>query len=416
MKSIRGMHDILPNEIKYWQHIYSKAHKILGSANYNEIRTPVLEDTSLFLRSIGENTDIINKEMYTFNDQANRSLTLRPEGTASIARAILQHKLYKTKNLNKLWYIGPMFRYERPQQGRQRQFHQLGLECYGSNSPVLDAETIYLAQQMLIALQCDKYSIEINSIGSMEDRNKYEIELKKYLTIYYNELDDDSKQSLNSNPLKILDSKHHHTKDILQNAPKLLDFLNLEAHNHFLQVQDYLSSFGIEYKINPTLVRGLDYYNNTVFEIKTGMLGTQDTICGGGRYNYLTEQLNGKFIPAIGWGIGIERLLLLIQEKIILEETPLHIYLAMRGHEAIKYGLQLVPLFQLHNLKYEIDLSNSSFQKQIQKASRQNTKICIIVGEDEVKQQQFTLKWLDKHTQTICKMDNIATELSKLKA
>lgn len=415
MQSIRGMHDILPEEIKYWQYIYSTAHKILGLANYNEIRTPIIEETSLFLRTIGETTDIINKEMYSFNDQGNRSITLRPEGTASIARAVLQHKLYKIQAIQKLWYLGPMFRYERPQQGRQRQFHQLGIECYGSNNPILDAEIIYLATQVLTSLQCTDYFLEINSIGHAEDRIRYRDSLKNYLTKYEDSLDNESKKYLATNPLRILDMKECHIQEILHEAPKLTEFINHESHKHFTEVKAYLNSLNIKYNINTNLVRGLDYYNNTVFEIKTKQLGTQNTICGGGRYNNLTTQLGGELIPAAGWGIGIERLLLMIKNKIDINEDTLYIYLIMKTHEGIKYGLSLIPLFYDYQLTYEIDLSSSSLQKQIQKASKKKAKICIIIGENEVMNNHITVKWLDTYKQQTYLLPDFKQILQSLK-
>lgn len=415
MQSIRGMHDILPEEIIYWQHIYSTAHKILGLANYKEIRTPLLEQTELFLRSIGDDTDIINKEMYSFNDQGNRSLTLRPEGTASIARALLQHKLHKLQAIQKLWYLGPMFRYERPQQGRQRQFHQLGIECYGSNDAILDAEIIYLATRILSSFNFDDYIVEINSIGSLEDRIKYRHELKNYLHKYHDSLDDESKQYLETNPIRILDTKKNKIQDILHEAPKLNQFLNTESKIHFTQVIEYLNSFNIRYKINPNLVRGLDYYNNTVFEVKTKQLGTQDTICGGGRYNNLTKQLGGQTIPAAGWGIGIERLLLIAKDKILIDPDILYIYLITKSHEGIKYGLTLIPIFHEYDLKYEIDLSSSSLQKQIKKASKKKAKICVIIDEDEVLNNCITVKWLDTYKQKSYSLSDFKEEIKLLK-
>nr|YP_009739043.1 Histidine-tRNA ligase [Palmaria decipiens]QIC19482.1 Histidine-tRNA ligase [Palmaria decipiens] len=402
MQSIRGMHDILPKDTKYWQHVYNIAMDILSQASYQEIRTPIIEDTSLFLRGIGTDTDIVSKEMYSFEDRGRRNLTLRPEGTAPVARSLIQHKLYNEQPIQKLWYMGPMFRYERPQHGRQRQFHQLGLECYGSNSPVLDAEVIYLANQIIDSLECSKYTIEINSIGSSDTRQDYEKALRRYLSTYQLDLDGESQKRLIASPLTILDSKDPQTQEILLNAPIISDFLDREALIHFEKMQDYLSSMNIPFTINNHLVRGLDYYNSTVFEIKTNLLGTQDTICGGGRYDSLTQQLGGPAIPALGWGIGIERLLLLVQDKLDLPQNSELIYLALQGYEAEKKGLSLIPIFRNYDLRYEVDLSGSSFQKQVKRAHKKNALMCVIIGEEEASLQTLTVKWLKEYRQETC--------------
>nr|YP_009314620.1 Histidine-tRNA ligase [Liagoropsis maxima]SCW22874.1 Histidine-tRNA ligase [Liagoropsis maxima] len=414
MQSIRGMHDILPDEISYWQHIYNMALKILNTANYKEIRTPIVESTSLFLRSIGQDTDIVNKEMYTFLDQGKRHLTLRPEGTASIARAIIQHKLCEPTTIQRVWYLGPMFRYERPQQGRQRQFHQLGLECYGSINPIVDAEIIYLAQTILHALECTDFTIEINSIGTLENREEYKIRLRHYLEKYKNDLDNESQSKLYTNPLRILDSKEPKIHEILYYAPNLADCLDPKSMIHFQSLQEYLKSLNIKFKINRQLVRGLDYYNDTVFEINTNLLGTQGTICGGGRYDSLTEQLGGKRIPAVGWGIGIERLLLLIKDKIELKNNKLCIYIATQNSCYLQYSLQIIPIIQQYGLKYELDLSGSVLKKQLQKALKKQAMLCLIIGEEEVKNSSITLKWLtkyDQYTYTISDFINLVPNI-----
>nr|YP_010988216.1 Histidine-tRNA ligase [Rhodochorton tenue]WOK79412.1 Histidine-tRNA ligase [Rhodochorton tenue] len=399
MQSTRGMHDILPEEIKYWQYIYQVALESLSLANYHEIRTPIIEETSLFSRSIGEGTDIVNKEMYNFLDQGNRNLTLRPEGTAGIARSVIQHKLCKQQQIQKLWYLGPMFRYERPQHGRQRQFHQLGLECYGSGNAAIDAETIYLANNLLEKLQCSNYTIEINSIGSLENRKQYEIKLQDYLRKYYKDLSAESQARFQTNTIKLLDSKDKHLQEILSYGPQIKDVLSITSIEHFEKVQGYLKNLNIHYVINPKLVRGLDYYNDTVFEIKTNLLGTQDTICGGGRYDRLTNQLGHNVIPAIGWGIGVERLLILIKDKLILKNKTTFFYIATQNDTTIGYALSLIPIFQKQKLKYEIDLSASGFQKQIKKAYKRQAEICILIGEDEVKTESITVKWLKEYKQ-----------------
>jgi len=375
------------------------ALETLSLANYHEIRTPIIETTSLFSRSIGANTDIVEKEMYNFTDQGKRLLTLRPEGTAGVARSIVQHKLCNQHQIQKLWYLGPMFRYERPQSGRQRQFHQLGLECYGSNNPAVDAEIIQLANKILEKLQCNNYRIEINSIGSLKNRKEYEVKLQDYLRKYYSDLSTESRMRLETNTIKLLDSKDKDLQEILLGAPQLADILDLESVRHFEKVKGYLQEMGLKYIVNSHLVRGLDYYNDTVFEIKTNQLGAQDTLCGGGRYDQLTTQLGEDAIPSIGWGIGIERLLLLTKNKIILNDDQLLLYIATQGDDAMLSALGLVPIFQIQQLKYEIDLGQSTFKKQIKKAQKKKAKICLLIGDDEVKTNSITVKWLQEYKQ-----------------
>jgi histidyl-tRNA synthetase len=414
MRSIRGMYDILPGEIEYWQHIYNVAMDILGMANYQEIRTPIIESTSLFTRSIGKGTDIVNKEMYSFIDQGNRELTLRPEGTASVARAIVEHKLVCGNQVQRLWYLGPMFRYERPQHGRQRQFHQLGIECSGSNNPLIDAEAIYLAQFFLKTISGQDYCIEINSIGTLKNRICYAAALREYLFPYKNDLDIESRIRLDVNPIKILDTKSLATQKLLEDAPRLCNYLDAEASSHFEMVKDYLSVLGVNVTVNHNLVRGLDYYNNTAFEIKTNQLGTQNTICGGGRYDGLIKQLGGEDIPSVGWAIGVERLLLLVQEKIQIERAPICFYIAIQGYSARKHALKVIQKIQKARLKFELDLTDSTFQKQIKKASKKGAMICVIIGEDEVENGRITLKWLKEYRQVTCSLQEFEESLVQI--
>nr|YP_009314005.1 Histidine-tRNA ligase [Hommersandiophycus borowitzkae]SCW22259.1 Histidine-tRNA ligase [Hommersandiophycus borowitzkae] len=399
MQSVRGMQDILPEESKYWQYIHQIALNILESANYQEIKTPIVEARSLFERSIGEETDIISKEMYTFNDRAKRALTLRPEGTASIARAILQHNLCANNRTQKLWYFGPMFRYERPQQGRQRQFHQLGIECYGSNHPALDAEIIYIAWSILSKLQCGQVVLHLNSIGNSKERQMYSEQLKQYFLKYIKNLDLRLVQTIHKNPLRLLDSKESKLHEIISGAPNILQYLDNNSTQHFDLVQQYLTDLNVPFQVNNKLVRGLDYYNNTVFEFKTNALGTQDTICGGGRYDSLTQQIGGNPIHAIGWGMGIERLIILLKNHIDIINKPPCIYIATQNTNYIGYSLRILPVIQQYNLKYEIDLSGSSLTKQLQKANKQNAMICIIIGEEEITNHTLTIKWLEEGDQ-----------------
>nr|YP_009509373.1 histidine-tRNA ligase [Gracilaria vermiculophylla]AXI97023.1 histidine-tRNA ligase [Gracilaria vermiculophylla]QXU75226.1 histidine-tRNA ligase [Gracilaria vermiculophylla]WDZ67905.1 histidine-tRNA ligase [Gracilaria vermiculophylla] len=398
MQPLRGTKDILPHEVAYWNHIQTKASSIFSLYNYSEIRTPIIESTNLFQRSIGETTDIINKEMYTFTDQGRRTITLRPEATASIARAFISNKLYKN-SIQRLWYLGPMFRYERPQSGRQRQFHQLGIECIGSLNPMADTEIIHLAHQLLKELKIKDSILEINSIGTLEERQLYKIDLIEYLLPYQKDLDTDSQNRLHSNPLRILDSKNVKTQEILQGAPSLNNYLNKISAEHFYLVCTYLDNLSITYKINHNLVRGLDYYNQTAFEIKTNTNNNQSTICGGGRYDNLIEQLGGPKTPAVGWAIGIERLLKIIKNELILPQKKIQVYIATQGLAAQKKIWEIIKNLEKKNIKFELDLSNTSFQKQIKKASKLGAKFCIILGDQEIIDDCITVRRLDEHQQ-----------------
>nr|YP_009296301.1 histidine-tRNA synthetase [Sebdenia flabellata]AOM65236.1 histidine-tRNA synthetase [Sebdenia flabellata] len=414
MQPLRGTKDILPNEIIFWKHIYKKTSEILSLSNYFEIQTPIIESTSLFNRSIGNATDIVNKEMYNFLDQSKRNITLRPEGTASIARAFISNKLYLSNKTQRLWYLGPMFRYERPQSGRQRQFHQLGIECIGSINPMADTEVIRLANLLLLELGCHNHRIEINSIGNIEERSLYKEDLTKYLTKYKEDLDHDSKKRLTINPLRILDSKNKKTQYILTEAPLLENYLKSESRNHFNCICEYLNNLNIKYNINSKLVRGLDYYNYTAFEIKTDELGNQDTICGGGRYDKLIKQLGGPETPAVGWAIGIERLLLIIKNNIQIKQTSINIYIATQGIEAKKKIWDIIKILEQQKINFELDLHNSSLQKQIKRAYKSGAQICLILGEDEIAQKSLTLKWLNKNYQKTILNINLIKELQEI--
>nr|YP_009391948.1 Histidine-tRNA ligase [Acrosorium ciliolatum]ARW60092.1 Histidine-tRNA ligase [Acrosorium ciliolatum] len=415
MQSLRGTTDILPDEINMWQEIYTKVHELLTLASYNEIRTPIIENTNLFKRSIGNNTDIINKEMYSFQDQGNRNITLRPEGTASIARAFISNQLYINKQLQRLWYLGPMFRYERPQYGRQRQFHQLGIECIGSFSPMADVEVIRLAINILKILQCKTYNLEINSIGNTEERHIFKDKLIEYLIKYENDLDNDSKKRLYINPLRILDSKDIRTQEILIEAPQLYSFLQSNSLKHFNEICEHLEHLNIEYNINKQLVRGLDYYNYTAFEIKTKEIGNQDTICGGGRYDTLIEQLGGPKTPSVGWAIGIERLLIIIKDKLNIEKQGLSTYIAIQGDNNKKYIWKIIEILENCKIKFELDLSNNNLQKQLKKANKSNATICLIIGENEIINKNIIIKYLKTGYQEKIQINNLHQYLYSLK-
>lgn len=402
MQALRGTKDILPNDIRFWQHIYQESLDILTLSNYQEIRTPIIEPTSLFERSIGKETDIVNKEMYTFNDQGERSITLRPEGTACIARALINNQLDQNNSISRLWYLGPMFRYERPQSGRQRQFHQLGIECIGNSDATADTEVIRLAYKIISTLGCKNFYLEINSIGNALERKLYEHKLSQFLFKYEDTFNEELKQRLKRNPLRILDSKNKKIQEILNFAPKIDQYLEYDSLNHFENLCNYLDILEIPYIINNKLVRGLDYYNYTAFEIKSNELGSQNTICGGGRYDQLIQQLGGPNIPAVGWAIGIERLLLLIKKNILIQEKHPVVYIISNGSKAKKNIWQFIKLLENNRISFELNSKDANFSKQLKKAYKSGAKICLILGEKEIIQETIRVKCLiTKHDKNI---------------
>jgi histidyl-tRNA synthetase len=400
IQALRGTRDILPEEIGYWQRIESVAREIFRRANYQEIRTPIFEQTELFERGIGEATDIVGKEMYTFTDRGDRSNTLRPEGTAGVVRALIEHGLAAQGGVQRLWYVGPMFRYERPQAGRQRQFHQIGVEVLGSPSPRADVEAIAIATDILQTLGLKTLSLNLNSIGNPEDRQKYREALVNYLTPLKDKLDQDSQNRLNRNPLRILDSKDPGTQTILQNAPSILEHLSPDSENRLNQVQQLLTDLGIPYLLNPRLVRGLDYYTHTVFEIQSDDLGAQATVCAGGRYDGLVAELGGTDTPAVGWAIGLERLVILLKQFQPLPLSTLDFYLVSRGEQAEAQAVVLVHQLRQQGFSVELDLSGAAFGKQFKRADRSGAIACLILGDAEAEQKTVQLKWLKHGEQT----------------
>jgi histidyl-tRNA synthetase len=417
IQALRGTRDILPEEVGYWQQVEAIARQILGRAAYQEIRPPIFERTELFERGIGEATDVVGKEMYTFNDRATppRSVTLRPEGTAGVVRAFIQNSLYATGGVQRLWYTGPMFRYENPQAGRQRQFHQLGVEVIGSESARADAEVIAIATDILQTLGLVHLHLDINSVGNPEDRHQYRQALVDYFTPYKDELDKDSQERLTRNPMRILDSKDKRTSEIAQNAPSILDYLGAESKRHFEQVQQLLTAIGISYQINPRLVRGLDYYTHTAFEIISDDLGSQATVCGGGRYDGLIEELGGPKTPAVGWAIGLERLVLLLQK---LQEQPrpvLDFYVVSRGEAAQAQALVLTQKLRKGGFSVELDLSGSAFKKQFTRADRSGAVACLILGDEEAQNQTVKLKWMASKEQQVIAIADLLEKIDDLK-
>ena len=412
IQAIRGMNDILPDQTPVWQYVESTVRQVLGQYGYQEIRMPVVEHTELFKRSIGEVTDIVEKEMYTFEDRNGDSLTLRPEGTAGCVRAAEEHGLLFNQT-RRLWYTGPMFRHERPQKGRYRQFHQIGVECFGMAGPDIDAELLILTARLWSALGLSDHArLEINSIGTSDSRKVYRQALVAYLEQYQGKLDDDSKRRLTTNPLRILDSKDPATREILQGAPSLDDYLDDESRQHFEQLKAMLDAAGVAYTVNPALVRGLDYYGKTVFEWITDSLGAQGTICAGGRYDGLVEQLGGKPTVAVGFAMGLERLILLLET---LELVPEHVnnqadvYVTAMGDQAVAPAMALAETLR-NELPGRIVVSHcggGSFKSQMKKADRSGARFAVILGENEVAQATAGLKPLrdDQPQQEIAQAD-----------
>lgn len=405
IQSIRGMHDVLPDESYVWQDFERIVRGLVAMYGYREIRLPTVEPTELFSRSIGEVTDIVEKEMYTFEDRNGDRLTLRPEGTAGCVRSGVQHGFLHNQ-VQRLWYMGPMFRHERPQKGRYRQFHQFGVESFGVADPDIDAEQIVMTARLWKLLQLDRVRLELNSLGSSQARARYRAVLVDYLNDHRDQLDQDSLRRLESNPLRILDSKNTAMKPVIERAPSLIDHLDNESADHFEQLKLHLDAAGIQYEINPRLVRGLDYYCKTVFEWVTDKLGAQGTVCAGGRYDGLVEQLGGRATPATGFAMGIERLLALRQaERIeIVREDP-DVYLLLQGESSSRAGLTLAEKLRDQNPGLSI-LSNcggGSLKSQMKRADKSGASLALILGENEIAEGKVTVKFLreQREQQTI---------------
>lgn len=398
LQAVRGMNDILPADSALWQYFERCVAQLLGSYGYQQIRLPIVESTELFKRTIGEVTDIVEKEMYTFDDRNGDSLTLRPEGTAGCVRAMLEHGLLGGGVSHKVWYNGPMFRHERPQKGRYRQFNQIGVETFNLSGPDIDAELILLSWRLWkqLGLQ-DVVSLQLNSLGSSADRVRYREALVGYLRERYEQLDEDSQRRLESNPLRVLDSKNQNTQALLSDAPKLADYLNDEARAHFAGLCALLDAAGLPYEINPRLVRGLDYYGLTVFEWVTDQLGSQGTVCAGGRYDGLVAQLGGKPAAAVGFAMGIERLLLLIQTLDLVPAElarQVDVYLVTLGEGADQAGFRLAEQLRdaLPGVRLVVHCGGGSFKSQFKKADKSGALYALILGEDEVAAQRVGLK------------------------
>ncbi len=385
IQAIRGMHDVLPEQIPLWQFLEARVRDTLAQYGYQEIRTPIVEMTELFKRSIGEVTDIVEKEMYTFTDRNGDSLTLRPEGTASCVRAGIQNGLL-VNQVQRLWYQGPMFRHERPQKGRYRQFQQIGVEAYGMAGPDIDIEMILITQRIWRALGLRDLELQINTLGTADERHAYRERLVAYLNGHASELDEDSKRRLDGNPLRILDSKHPAMAGIIAGAPSLLDHLGEASRAHFDRLRAGLEAAGIAHVVNPRLVRGLDYYARTVFEWITDRLGAQGTVCAGGRYDGLVEQLGGRPTPAVGFAMGMERLIALLEEQAPALRDPVDVYLVMMGDAAAARGMLLAEALRdrLPGLRLLMHCGGGGFKSQFKKADKSGAKYALILGDDEI--------------------------------
>lgn len=413
IEPLRGMNDVLPDEARWWNRLESVTREVFSTYGYREIRVPLLERTQLFKRAIGEHTDIVEKEMFSFEDRDGQSLALRPEATASIVRAAISNGLLHNQK-HRLFTIGPMFRGERPQKGRYRQFYQVDAEAFGYSGPEVDAELILMTARMWQLLGIARVRLEINSLGTAEARARYRDLLREYFRAHYSQLDADSQRRLEGNPLRILDSKNADMAQLIAAAPLLTDHLDEESKVHFERLKKLLEAGGVAYTVNPRLVRGLDYYSRTVFEWVTDALGSQNAVCSGGRYDGLVTQLGGEATPAIGWAMGMERVILLMQElgcQVPVEHPD--VYFVMAGDNALASGLQLAEIVRTAapSLKVETDLGGGSFKAQFKRADKSGAHVAVVLGDDEVARGEASVKPLRGGEQTTVSFDALAAHL-----
>ena len=413
IRSIKGTQDILPEESMKWQSLEDQIRKISSYYGYKEIRTPAFENTKLFSRGVGEETDIVSKEMYSWTDQGGENLTLKPELTAPVARAYIQHNLGRIRPINKLYYIDALFRRERPQKGRYRQFHQFGVEAFGSEHPEIDAEVIALAISVFESLGLEGLKLNLNSIGSAECRENYRTALKDYLKPYFNDLTETSQKRFNDNPLRILDTKAPNEIEILEDAPKISNYLTNDDQTHFNELIEYLDILEIEYELMPKLVRGLDYYSRTTFEITSLDLGAQNAICGGGRYDGLTEILGGKPTPGIGFAAGMERILLAMKDD-QFNKDEVKIYIVGLGDNTLKTVIKLAEDLREQNLSTEFDVLRRSLKAQLREANKMNVKYAIIIGDEELESNQLEVKNFSTGNQQKIELSKIVDHMNSL--
>lgn len=414
-RAVKGTNDILPSDSHKWQFVEGKMLETAELYGFKEIRVPVFEHTEVFLRSVGDTTDVVQKEMYTFDDKGGRSITLRPELTAGVIRSSIENGLVNGALPVKVCYIGGCYRYEKPQAGRLREFHQFGVECMGAAAPSADAEVISLARQILCNLGIDDISLEINSIGCPECRKKYHVALKEYFTAKTDELCDTCKDRLERNPMRILDCKSPICSGIAADAPVVIDYLCDDCAEHFEGVKAHLSAAGIEYKINPHIVRGLDYYTRTVFEFVSGDIGAQSTVCGGGRYDGLISQMGGPSVPSLGFAMGIERLMLAINNKGVElpdAHTP-DIYIAAMGENAALKATELCAVLRNDGLKAQTDICARGLKAQMKYANKIGAKFSMVLGDDEIYSGKAKLKDMEKGNEREIALDEISEELGE---
>ena len=409
IKAVRGTKDIIGEEAKKYVYISNVAQKMFENYGYNFVKTPIFEETELFKRGIGEATDVVEKEMYTFKDRGDRSITLRPENTASLVRCYLENAIYNKEDISRFYYNGSMFRYERPQAGRQREFNQIGLEVFGEKSPKVDAEVIAIGYKFLKKLGISDLEVKINSVGSKESRTIYREKLIEHFSKHLDDMCDDCKDRINRNPLRLLDCKVDKDKDFYKSAPNIIDFLFEDERKHYEDVKKYLDVFGIKYTEDPTLVRGLDYYSSTVFEIVTNKLGSQGTVLGGGRYDNLLKELGDKDIPAVGFATGVERIMMLLGEN-YPKNNP-DVYIAWLGENTSETALKIAESLRDNDIKVYIDYSEKGMKSHMKKADKLSVRYCIILGEDELNKGIVLLKDFSTREQKEVKIEEIVNQI-----
>ncbi|EOV9523540.1 histidine--tRNA ligase [Vibrio parahaemolyticus] len=417
IQAIRGMNDCLPTQSPLWQKLENTVKNVISAYGYNEVRMPIVEETNLFSRAVGEETDVVSKEMYTFDDRNGDSLTLRPEGTAGCVRSCIQNSLIN-RDEQRLWYMGPMFRHERPQKGRYRQFHQCGVEVFGLNGPDVDAELIMMTARLWRELGIDKHvRLELNSIGSQEDRADYRTALVAFLEQHIDVLDEDCKRRMHTNPLRVLDTKNPDIQAILGDAPRLSEYLGEESKAHFAGLCELLDAAGIEYTVNERLVRGLDYYNRTVFEWITESLGAQGTVCGGGRYDGLVEQLGGKPTPAVGFAMGLERLVLMLETLELTDvRRSVDVYVVTAGEGTMMTGMKLAEQLReaISGVRVMNHFGGGNFKKQFKRADKVGAVVALVLGENEVADNTVVLKDLVGGEQETYNQAEVAEKIAAL--
>jgi len=404
------MNDILPGDVETWQHLEAQARQVFGAFGYREIRVPVVEKTDLFCRSIGETTDIVEKEMYTFSDKGGTSMTLRPEGTAPVMRAFIQHKLYAKDPVSKLYYIGPMFRHERPQKGRYRQFHQIGAEVIGVDDPKIDAQVLAMLSHYFETTNIPDVALQINSLGCPECRPAYREALIKFLEQRLPALCADCQRRYTSNPLRVLDCKVPGCKEATVDAPAMLDNLCIGCDTHFSQVKEHLDELSVDYTVNQRMVRGLDYYTKTTFEMVTGSLGAQNAVAAGGRYDGLISDLGGPELPGIGFAIGLERLALMLGEQSIEPPRP-ELFIATLGEAGTRAGFAMLTRLQRQGILAEMEYTGKSLKAQLRRADKLKTRRVLILGEDELSRGVAQLRYMDESTQEEVALDGLEARL-----